>query len=161
MRLAGRVKQLLEEAKLAGAKVRALTELQVEASTSLTLQAEQPDTLMRLSRDPLYASVARGLVDSVFARFDDGVFAGRVAYFPMRGQFGLDFRAQFAAALAITDQPDGSVLFAAVPSDPRIRLTLTNSIWVPPPSADVCTWGQRGKAAVVGSLATLLIGAVR
>ncbi len=153
-RLARQMRALAEQAQIAGAEVRGMAELRAEASTSLQLQAEQyGDSLLRLSRDPTYAGVARGLVDSVTAHFDDGVFAGRVSYYPYRSQFGLDFLARFGAALAITNQPDGRVLFAAIANDPRIKLTLENPLWSPPPPMQVCSIGTRLRWGLGGIVA--------
>ena len=142
-----KVRELLQAAQIAGAEVRAVTEMRAEAETALRLSGEaHSDTLMRLERQ--YADVPR-VADSVTATFDDGVFSGRVAYFPRSTELGLLVGARIDAALAGTEGADGRVLFSAVPSDPRVRISLDRAQWSPPEPVRVCPIMHQARAGVV------------
>lgn len=151
-RLAGKVRDLLRAAEIAGAEVRALTEFRAQAEAALRLSGEahaaRPDTLMRLEY-PGYAGL-HGTPDSITAVFDEGVFSGRVAFFPHPNEFSLLLRARISAAIAITDAPDGRVLFSVVPEDPRVRVTLANAHWAPPPPVQQCSLGTRLRWGISG-----------
>lgn len=138
--LGRKVRELARQATIAGAQIRALSELHASAADTMLVPAVAHNNAETM---PL-------LSDSLTAAFDDGVFSGRVAYFPRPSQFSVLVQAQIALETAITQGADGRVLFSAVPSDPRVKLALEGAVWSPPPPVRVCTWTQRGRAALVG-----------
>lgn len=156
--LHGKVRELIQTAKVAGGEVRAVAEFSAQAESALRLSAEaHGDTLLTLEHDPTYAEMHRQ-PDSLVADFDDGVFSGRVAYFPAPEEFSLLVRAQIDAALGITSAADGRTIFSVIPNDPRVRINLDRALYSSPPPVNVCSFGQRAKAGAIGSVLGTVVG---
>lgn len=81
--------------------------------------------------------------DSVTAPVDDGLLSGRVAYFPTRSTFALDYVARLALVLGVVDAPDGRAMLVARSPDPRVALQYGSVFYQPPEPIRVCTVGQR------------------
>lgn len=144
-RLGRQVRTLKQEAAAAGAQVRVLTGLYAQTRADMELHAEaHMDTTAQVG------------ADSLTSTFGDGVFSGRIAFYPRKEAFHLQVVAEIAAALAVTEAPDGRVLFSAAPKDPRVTLRLDQAQWVPPAPVRACTLGQTARAAAVGGLAVQL-----
>lgn len=134
-----RIRGLSHELELAGAQVRSYTEVEANAHSTLDLPAERHQDTTAHAAQP----------DSATTTFDDGVFSGRLAYFPLRDAFRLDVAARFEAAIAFAQGADGRVLATAVPSDSRVQLTLRNAMYQPPPAPARCTIGQRLETGLI------------
>ena len=156
-RLGQRVAEMARQAFVAGAELRAVTQLQAKAEAQLRLEGEVhgADTVHLPYQGP----------DSVTSTFDDGLFSGRVSYFPAPAEFGLELRARIAAVLAITEAADGRTLFSAVASDPRAVVTLSGASYQPPDPVQVCSLGQKvrgGTLSIAGwEIGKLLFGALQ
>ena len=164
-RLNRRVAEMARQAFVAGAELRAVTELQLQAETALRLAGEVHETAETLPGPETASGGDNATPDSVTSTFGDGVFSGRVSYFPAPSEFGLELRARIAAALVITEAADGRTLFSAAPSDPRVNLQLQASSWQPPAPLQVCSLGQKvrgGTLSIAGwEIGKLLFGALQ
>lgn len=136
------------QASLLGGRVASLTELLAEAEANLAGAAQ---------RDTVYVEGEQR--ERAFINFDDGVFAGRVAYlFAPVDSFSVELRARIEAALTMTEAPDGTMLFAATSADPRVRLSLGSASWSPPAPVQVCSWRTRGRWTAFGGFLGVLGG---
>lgn len=153
-----RAADLGRQAELAGAHVDAVAEMRAQAETALRLSGEAfvDSTLNRPPSEPQVR------VDSVATPFSDGVFSGRVAFYPPRDTFFLSLRADVRAALAVTTTADRRLLFSAVPEDPRVSVSFARAEYELPPPVLRCPLGTRvrwgGMGVLAGGVAALLLG---
>jgi len=136
------------QASLLGGRVASLTELLAQAEANIEQGAQ---------RDTVY--VGGQSRERAFVDFNDGVFSGRVAYlFAPADSFSLHLRARIEAALTMTEAPDGTMLFSARSTDPRVALSVGSAQWSPPPPLRVCSWRTRGRWTALGGFLGVLGG---
>lgn len=151
-RLARELAHALEDARMAGAEVRAVGELVASATAALQLQGQAfgPDTV--------YAPEL--LPDSIIYEVRDSTFGGRFSVAPRLPGWPLtgNLSALIRGVITVTEAGDGRVIFAAIASDPRVALAFQSAYWTPPASTVRCSLEQRAVSAALGSLLTVGAG---
>jgi hypothetical protein len=128
------------QAALLGGRVQSLTGMLATARDSLSLPAKR-DTVW-IGDEPRERAITE---------YQDNVFSARIAYlFEPVDSFSVALEAQIEAVLQQTEAPDGTVLFSASSTDPRVFVRLTRASWSPPPPVQFCSWRTKGTWATVG-----------
>lgn len=140
---AAQIRWLFGQLDLAGAQLRAYTEMSVRAEAELEGEGRAfGDTIM----------VPQALPDSVAFALQDrgGTFGGTATVFPRQSpwEVRVSMVALVKGIVTVTEAPDGRVVIGALPADPRVSMALENAYWSPPPPIRVCTVSQQAKVGI-------------
>lgn len=143
--LRGEKAALAREVEALGGRIQILADMYVEARGQLETRATVHGTAP----------------DSVTAPLDDGLLSGRVAYFPVRSAFDIQYVARLGLVLGAIGTPDGRALLVARSPDPRVELEYGAVFYQPPAPLRVCSVGERARWGGFGLGFGVLLGSLR